>query len=68
MIQDTLIQLVPSAQDREANQELIKLLQLLGNLRSQYPPELLTARRTAFISQVNKRRRSNNQVIQFLAK
>lgn len=68
MIQDPLMKTFPSLRNREANEELIQLLEILGNLRSEYPPELLKARRTAFIVQVEQRRRSGFQVIQPLAK
>jgi hypothetical protein len=68
MIQDPLMKTIPSQRNREANQELIKLLETLGNLRSEYPPELLKARRAAFIVQVRQRLRSDFQVIQLLAK
>ena len=68
MIQDPLTKIIPSPRNREANQELIELLEILGNLRSEYPAELLKARRGAFIAQVGQRCRSNFQAIQHLAK
>ena len=68
MIQDPLTKIIPSPRNREANQELIELLEILGNLRSEYPPKLLKTRRGAFIAQVGQRRRSNFQAIQHLAK
>jgi hypothetical protein len=58
MMQDPLMKAIPSPRNREANQELIKLLEILGNLRVEYPPELLKARRAAFIVQVGQRLRS----------
>ena len=64
MIQDPLMKTIPS----ERNQEAIKLLEILGNLRSEYPPELLKARRAAFIVQVEQRFRPDFQVIQRLDK
>jgi hypothetical protein len=36
------------------DEELIKLLKDLGNLKSEYPLELLATRRTAFIAQVEQ--------------
>jgi hypothetical protein len=68
MIQDPLMKIIPSLRNRESNQELIKLLEILGNLRSEYPPELLKGRRAAFLVQVGQLRRSDSQVIQQLAK
>jgi len=68
MIQDPLTKIVPSPRNREANQELIELLETLGNLRSEYPRELHSARRAAFIARVEQRRRSNFQALQPLAK
>jgi hypothetical protein len=68
MIQDPLMKIIPSLRNRGFNQELIKLLEILGYLRSEYPPELLKARRAAFIDQIGQRRRSNSQVIQHLVK
>ena len=68
MIQDPLTKIIPSPRNREPDQELIKLLETLGNLRSEYPPELLRARRAAYIVQVEQRRRSDFQAIQLLAK
>jgi hypothetical protein len=68
MIQDPLMKIIPSLRNRESNQELIKLLETLGNLRSEYPPELLKAQRAAFIVQVGQRRRSGSQVIHHVAK
>ena len=64
MIQDPLMKTIHS----ERNQEAIKLLEILGNLRSEYPPELLKARRAAFIVQVEQRFRPDFQVIQRLDK
>ena len=40
------------------DQELIKLLEHLGNLKSEYPPKLFAARRAIFIAQVNQRKKS----------
>jgi hypothetical protein len=68
MIQDPLTKIIPSPRNREPDQELIKLLETLGNLRSEYPPELLSARRASFVARVGQRRRSNLQAIQLLAK
>ena len=68
MIQEPLLILVPSLPNRKANQELIDLLETVGTLRSEYPPELLKARRAAFIIQVEQRRRSNNQILKCLDK
>ena len=68
MIQDPLTKIIPSPRNREANQELIELLEILGNLRSEYPLELLKVRRAAFIAQVEQQRRSDFKVIQLLAK
>ena len=68
MIQDPLMKIIPSLRNRESNQELIKLLEILGYLRSEYPPELLKGRRAAFIDQIGRRRRSDSQVIQHVAK
>jgi hypothetical protein len=68
MIQDPLMKIAPSPKNREENPELIELLEFLGNLRSEYPVELLKARRAAFLIQVEQRRRSDFQIMQFLAK
>ena len=68
MIQDPLMKIIPSLRNRESNQELIKLLEIVGNLRSEYPPELLKAQRAAFLVQVGQRRRSDSQVLQHLVK
>ena len=68
MIQDPLMKTIPFPRNQEANQELIELLEMLGNLRSEYPPELLKPRRAAFIVQVGQQRRSDFKVIQILAK
>ena len=38
----------------EDDEELIKLLEDLGNLTSEYPPELLATRRATFIAQVEQ--------------
>jgi len=64
MIQDPAMKISPSAQNREANHELIELLETLGTLRSDYPAELLTSRRAAFILKVNEQCRLNYKVIQ----
>lgn len=66
MIQNPLMKTIPSERDQEANQEIIKLLETLGNLRSEYPPELLKARRAAFIVKVGQRFQSDF-LIQLLA-
>jgi hypothetical protein len=68
MIQDPLMKIIPSPRNGEANQELIELLEILGNFRSGYPPELLKIRRAAFIAQVGQKRQSDSQVIQKIAK
>lgn len=68
MIEDPVTKIIPSLQNRESNQEFIKLLELLGQLQSEYPPELLQARRAAFIVRIGQRRRSNPQVLQHVAK
>ena len=68
MIQDPLAKIIPFPRNREPDQELLELLEMLRNLRSEYPPELLKARRAAFIIQVGQRLRSDFQVIQLLAK
>ncbi len=44
----------PSPQDQEQDQEIIKLLKDLGSIESEYPPELLSERRSAFITEVKK--------------
>ena len=68
MIQDPLMKTIPSERSQEAAPELIELLESLGNLRSEYPPELLRARRAAFIVQVGQRLWPDFQVIQRLDK
>jgi hypothetical protein len=45
---------LPPSENDEQDQELIKLLQALGSLQPTYPPELLTARRAAFLAQVER--------------
>lgn len=44
----------PSPQDQEQNQEIIELLESLEAYRVEYPPELLAARRAAFLASVKK--------------
>ena len=68
MIQDPLITIVPSPRNLEENQKLIKLLEMLPTVSSEYPPELLKPRRAAFIVQVEQRLRSTSQVMQPFAK
>ena len=64
MIQDPLIELAPPPQNVEEHEGLIILLENLGNLKSKYPAELLTARRKAFIAQVDHYLQSVKPVIQ----
>ena len=68
MIQDPLTKIIAFPRNRDPDQGLFKLLEMLGNLRSEYPPELLKARRAAFIVQVGQRRRSDFQVKELLAR
>lgn len=42
----------PSSEENAQDQEIIKLLKELGSFEAAYPPELQTARRTAFLEQV----------------
>ena len=42
----------PSSENKEQDQEVIKLLKDLGSFESPYPPELLSARRAAFLAQL----------------
>src|SRR5215208_6449919 len=49
-----------SPQDHAQDKEIINLLKSLGNLKEEYPPELLAARRANFIAQVEQQ--SNDQV------
>ena len=64
MIQDPLIKLAPHPQNVEEQEGIIILLKKLGNLKSKYPTELLTARRKAFIAQVDHYLQSVKPVIQ----
>jgi hypothetical protein len=43
-----------SSKDDEQDQKIIKLLQDLGSLEAEYPPELLSARRSAFLAQIEQ--------------
>jgi hypothetical protein len=43
-----------SSENDEQDREIIKLLQELGSLESKYPPELLPARRAAFVAQIER--------------
>jgi hypothetical protein len=54
----------PSPPDLYEDQEVIQLLKNLACFRSEYPPELLAARRGTFIAQVDQREktRSTHQV------
>jgi hypothetical protein len=51
------MQPILSTTNLEGDEELIKLLEQLGSLRCEYPPKLFTARRTAFITQVDQRQK-----------
>ena len=44
----------PSSENDEQDREIIKLLQDLGSLESEYLPELLNARRVAFLAQIER--------------
>ena len=44
----------PSSEHDEQDQKIIKLLKELGSIESEYPSELLTARRAAFLAQVEQ--------------
>jgi hypothetical protein len=44
----------PSSGDDEQDREIIKLLKALGSSESRYPPELLAARRAAFLTRVEQ--------------
>ena len=43
-----------SSKNDEQDQKVIKLLQDLGSLEPEYPPELLSARRAAFLAQIEQ--------------
>src|SRR5687768_12793852 len=43
-----------SSEHDEQDREVIRLLEELGAFKSAYPPELLTARRAAFLAQVER--------------
>lgn len=45
----------PSSQHQEPTEDVIQILEYLGSFKSEYPPELFTARRKAFVSQVEQR-------------
>jgi len=47
----------PSSQNQEQDQEIIELLKGLESLKVEYPPELLAARRAAFIGQAKQHAR-----------
>jgi len=44
----------PSSENDNRDQEVIKLLESLGSFKSKYPPELLAARRAAFVAQIEQ--------------
>jgi hypothetical protein len=46
----------PSSENDEQDREVIRLLEELGSFKSTYPPELLSARRAAFLAQVERLR------------
>lgn len=47
---------VHSSKKDEGDQKVIKLLQELGSIKAEYPPELLRARRAAFLGQIDQLR------------
>lgn len=49
-----LMQATLSPVNLEEGEELIKLLEDLGNLKAEYPPELLATRRATFIAQIEQ--------------
>src|SRR5919106_1802907 len=49
----------PSSHRDEHGRKMIKLLKDLGSFESNYPPELLAARRAAFLAEVEELRRVN---------
>ncbi|HLO17933.1 MAG TPA: hypothetical protein VK206_24095 [Anaerolineales bacterium] len=44
----------PTPQDQEQDQEIIEILKTLGSVNAEYPPELLAARRAAFVAAVEQ--------------
>ena len=49
----------PSSENEERDQEIIELLQSLRSFESKYPPELLAARRAAFVAQIERLERAD---------
>src|SRR5919109_603574 len=64
-----------SSDHDEQDQKIIKLLEELGSFQSTYPPELLKARREAFLAQVDKLAKmdeelsaEDQEIVQFLGR